>query len=183
MPFSDSRYGLANDSKDYDLLKRQKTRGNCFQDRFLSRNSRVSLLLSNTFRGPIPIYYRGVGIYTAGPQNKTPPKAEFIKGDWICIVTGSGDGQTWTELGRAKGAIPNSPTPPSDIKLPGFLAWFGSRGTTLNPEVSLGKAARSRFYRITLESAGGEGLSQTGFHDAGCTTNHPNRTGRRRCQE
>ena len=71
-------------------------------------------------------------------QGKTPgkpPKAEFIKGDWICVVMGSEDGKTWQELGRARETMPPPPTPPKESPFPGFLAWFASRGTTINPAV------------------------------------------------
>jgi hypothetical protein len=90
-----------------------------------------------------------------GSQSKTPAKAEFIQGDWIIIVEGSDGGESWTELGRARGAMPPPPTPPKEIPFPGFLAWFSSRGTALNPTVSLSRPAHSRFNRISLESTGG----------------------------
>jgi hypothetical protein len=89
------------------------------------------------------------------PQSKTPPKPEFVKGDWICEVKGSDDGKTWKELGRARGTIPPPPNPPAESPFPGFLAWFYSRGTDLKLEVPLELTAKSRFYRVMLESNGG----------------------------
>jgi hypothetical protein len=96
------------------------------------------------------------GFVTAGgSQSEAAAKAAFVRGDWINIVEGSDDGKSWTELGRAKGALPPPPTPPKESPFPGFLAWFIGRGTALNPRVSLSQPAHSRFSRISLESTGG----------------------------
>jgi hypothetical protein len=89
------------------------------------------------------------------PPKDVPVKAQFVDGDWICIVTGSDDGRTWNELGRARGAMPPPPAPPKESPFPGFFAWFAGRGTTLNPEVPLAQPAKGRFYRVALESTGG----------------------------
>ncbi len=52
---------------------------------------------------------------------------------WTCVVTGSNDGQTWTEMGRASG----TERPMREIKL----------------SVTLASAAHSRFYRVEFEAA------------------------------
>ena len=75
---------------------------------------------------------------------------EAATGRWSCIVRGSDDGRTWTELGRAQGALPASFAPPADA---GFAAWFW-RGPALRPAVVLTAPAHSRFYRVSLEPAG-----------------------------
>ena len=52
---------------------------------------------------------------------------------WTCVVSGSDDGQTWKELGRAAG----TDRPAKEFK----------------PSVALAAPARSRFYRVDFEAA------------------------------
>ena len=85
------------------------------------------------------------------PGEPKPPEPGTLPsrmGEWTCIVTGSDDGQTWKELGRATGDIPPTPPPP-----PGSLPFFGPTGPLLKPSVSWTPAAHSsRIYRIELKS-------------------------------
>src|SRR5579884_1479781 len=52
--------------------------------------------------------------------------------EWTCILSSSGDGQAWTELGRSSGMA----HPTGEIRA----------------SIALGAPARSRFYRVTFES-------------------------------
>jgi hypothetical protein len=97
---------------------------------------------------------RGFGSPGSTPS-KVPIKGDPINGDWICIVTGSNDGQTWSELGRARAPIPPPPAPPKELIFPGFFEYFAAMGTSLSPTVTLKQPAQSRFYRIAIESTGG----------------------------
>jgi hypothetical protein len=78
------------------------------------------------FRPPTP----------AQQQQQTSP------GDYVCIVTGSDDGQTWNELGRLAAALPPPPRP----------MLFGPTGSYVDASVTLTKASRSRIYRISLKT-------------------------------
>jgi hypothetical protein len=99
----------------------------------------------------------------AQPPNPPPSSQQAAAAEWTCIVTGSDDGQTWKELGRATGAIPPPPSPPSGGGPPGF----GRFPPPLRPSVSLGQPSRSRFYRITLSSSteGSVSVSEVAFFD------------------
>ena len=52
--------------------------------------------------------------------------------EWTCILSGSADGQAWTELGRAWG--------------------MAHPGVEIKPSIALQKPSRSRFYRIDFET-------------------------------
>jgi hypothetical protein len=61
------------------------------------------------------------------------------------VVSGSDDGQTWKELGRASNV---ASTP--NLKLP---AGFAQAKNIFMPSIPLSEAAQSRFYRINFEAA------------------------------
>jgi hypothetical protein len=59
-------------------------------------------------------------------------------GAWTCIVVGSDDGTTWTELGRTSGTeVPPAPE------------WM--HASQLKTTISFSSAARSRFYRLQID--------------------------------
>jgi hypothetical protein len=59
-------------------------------------------------------------------------------GAWTCIVVGSDDGTTWTELGRTSGTeVPPAPE------------WM--HASQLRTTISFSSAARSRFYRLQID--------------------------------
>jgi hypothetical protein len=81
------------------------------------------------------------------PQAGNPPAAPpTSSGEWSCIVMGSDDGQTWSELGRSTGAVPPPPGAGS----------FGATGPAVNPSVSLAQPSRYRIHRIAVQSTGEE---------------------------
>jgi hypothetical protein len=72
-----------------------------------------------------------------------PPEIDRLEGlatvvaggdnqEWTCILSGSADGQAWTELGRAWG--------------------MAHPGVEIKPSIALQKPSRSRFYRIDFET-------------------------------
>ncbi len=68
---------------------------------------------------------------------------------WSAVVSGSDDGQTWTELGRAAGAD----RPAREFK----------------PSIALTAAARRRFYRLTLDAPSAQGweVGEFALYDRG----------------
>ncbi|MEJ2143819.1 MAG: discoidin domain-containing protein [Acidobacteriota bacterium] len=95
------------------------------------------------------------------PQPPRKTAAERILVRWSCVISGSEDGTSWKELGRAEGDVPERKAPA------GGDPSFDFRKPTVRPAVSLTPAAHSRFYRIMLVSTGGESwsLSEVAFFD------------------
>ncbi len=74
-------------------------------------------------------------------------QASGLSASWTCTVSGSDDGQTWKELGRAAG----TDRPAREFK----------------PSITLTAPSHSRFYRVTLEapSASGWLVGEVAFFD------------------
>ncbi len=109
--------------------------------------------------------FGGPGAPAEASKPSQPLSRPAATADWTCVVTGSEDGQTWKELGRAAGVIPPPPSPPAA----GAGPMFGRGVPPLKPAVAFGQPARSRFYRIAL-GATGEGswsVSEVAFFDKG----------------
>ncbi len=89
--------------------------------------------------------------------------------EWAWGISTSDDGRTWSEAGRASGTLPPAPPLPKAGDWPAFFDWFRRANPTLRPEIALAAPARSRFYRVTLLSPGGESwsLSEVAFRDQG----------------
>lgn len=79
----------------------------------------------------------------SAPPGLPPATSQPGAGEWICIVTGSDDGQTWQELGRATGVVtlPAAGSP-------------GSSGLAVTPSVPLGRSSRHRLHRVALQFSG-----------------------------
>ena len=80
-------------------------------------------------------------------------QASSLSAGWTAVVSGSDDGQTWTELGRASGADA-SKVPPGRMR-------------RYQPSVPLKAPSHSRFYRVSLDAPGAQGwmVSEIGLFD------------------
>jgi hypothetical protein len=83
-------------------------------------------------REPAPEVDR-VEVFTLVQSNGGPPQP------WTCVVLGSEDGQSWTELGRTTG---------SEI-LPSPSWW---RAKQIRPSLTLSSPSHNRFYRVKLDA-------------------------------
>ena len=83
-------------------------------------------------REPAPEVDR-VEVFTLVQSNGGPPQP------WTCVVLGSEDGQSWTELGRTTGSeIQSSPS------------WW--RAKQIRPSLTLSSPSHNRFYRVKLDA-------------------------------
>ncbi|HUG55324.1 MAG TPA: beta-glycosidase, partial [Vicinamibacteria bacterium] len=89
--------------------------------------------------------------------------------EWAFHLSGSDDGRSWHELGRAAGTPPPPPPTPTRAELSDYWTWSRGANPTLRPKVTLAEAARHRFYRITLEATGGEvwSVTEVAFFEGG----------------
>jgi hypothetical protein len=101
----------------------------------------------------------------ARPVSSNDPGARTK--EWVFVVSGSDDGKTWTELGRASGKIEAPPAPPATGRIADFFAWFRSANPVVRPIVSFAEPQRRRFYRVALEAAAGErwAIAEVRFFD------------------
>ncbi|MBP2671755.1 MAG: Beta-mannosidase, partial [candidate division NC10 bacterium] len=67
------------------------------------------------------------------PRKPADAAVQESPGDWTCIVMGSDDGQSWSELGRAAAAIPPPPKP----------VIFGPTGSLVKASVKLTAPSRN----------------------------------------
>ena len=94
-------------------------------------------------------------------EARTRPKG----GGWTCVIAGSDDGQAWTELGRATGAIPARRSSKGGSRTLAAPVGFGRSALKVKPSIALTHPASNRFYRIALDSTSGGAwaLAQVAF--------------------
>ncbi len=117
------------------------------QQGVLPKNEREWLLDHNWVTG-VPLSGAGGWVQVELDGGDGPPEVDRIGIDarvrvspgadqssvWTCVVSGSGDGQTWQELGRAAG----SGAPPREFR----------------PSVPFAAPSRSRYYRVQFSAPG-----------------------------
>jgi hypothetical protein len=98
-----------------------------------------------------------------------PIPGDGAPGEWTFAVSASDDGRAWKEVGRASGHLDPPPPLPPFGDGPAFEKWFRAANPRLKPEIALASPLRSRFYRVALESTGGErwSLAEVSLFDGG----------------
>jgi hypothetical protein len=102
------------------------------------------------------------------PRAQAPaPDASAGGSDWTVTVSGSDDGQTWRELGKASGSLAAPPPPPAGTDWAARLAWFQKASAPVRPVIPLAAPSTARRYRLSFEFAGGPpwALAEVAFFD------------------
>jgi hypothetical protein len=86
-------------------------------------------------------------------------------GEWVCVIAASGDGQAWSEVGRATGVIPGRRRTKAGSRVLSAPVGFGRSALRLGPSIAFARPSRDRFFRISFDSThcGAWAVAQVAF--------------------
>ena len=145
---------------------RRGTLGRADREILFDHNSITSLDLSGT--NPwVQIEFIGGDSSYEIDRIEVEARTRPTGGEWTFIITGSVEGTSWTELGRATGIIPARRTPKRGSRTLEAPVGFGRSAIRVKPSIPLSRPARFRCYRIALNSTDSRAwaLAQVAFFD------------------
>jgi hypothetical protein len=102
------------------------------------------------------------------PLPRPPGQAAPEAGpDWKVAVSGSDDGRTWGELGKAEGTLAAASPPPATSDWAARFAWFQKANAPVRPSIPFAARSSARRYRLSFEFAAGApwAVAEVAFFD------------------